>query len=113
MLSEAKHLRWQSSEVAFIYMMSNKSHRLYVGQTTDLVTRVREHREKSYPNGFTARYNFDRLVWFETVANAGEAVKRERQLKGWTRAKKVELIQAENPNWLDLSAKLDLGSYLR
>jgi len=113
MLSAAKHLRWQSSEVAFVYIMSNKSHRLYVGKTTDLMRRVTEHREKTFPNGFTARYNFDRLVWFESLPDPATAVERERQLKGWTRAKKVALIQAENPQWSDLTSKLKAERWLR
>lgn len=113
MLSEAKHLRRRSSDGAFVYIVSNKSHRLYVGQTTDLPNRVREHREKSYPNGFTARYKFDRLVWFESQPDVKAAVLRERQLTGWTRAKKIALIQADNPNWLDLTPKLAPASYLR
>lgn len=84
-------------------MMSNKSHTLYVGATTDLIQRVQQHKQKVYPAAFTARYNFDRLVWYESWPTFEEALERERVLKGWRRARKVELIQAENPNWLDLS----------
>ena len=87
---------------AYTYIVSNKSHRLYVGWTTDLIVRVRQHREKRYPNGFTARYNFDRLVWFEAHTTRKAAWTREHQIKGWLRAKKVALIQATNPKWLDL-----------
>ena len=87
--------------------MSNKSHRLYTGITTDLVNRVREHKEGSYPNGFTARYHFDRLVYFETVSTFASAVARERQIKAWTRAKRVALIQVKNPRWHDLSANFE------
>jgi putative endonuclease len=85
-------------------MMSNKSHRLYTGIATDLVNRVREHKEGSYPNGFTARYHFNRLVHFESLPNFALAVAREKQIKAWTRAKRVALIQKNNPNWNDLSA---------
>lgn len=91
----------------YVYIMSNKSHTLYVGQTTDLARRVREHRDKTYPNGFTARYNFDRLVYFEFTDDVASAVNRERELKGWRRSKKVALIQRSNPNWMDLSERLD------
>ena len=87
-------------------MMSNKSHRLYVGWTTDLISRAREHREKLYPNAFTARYSFDRLVWFEAHPSSKDAWTRERQIKSWVRSKKVALIQAANPNWLDLASEL-------
>ena len=92
---------------AYVYIMSNKSHRLYIGATTDLVRRVRQHKEGSYPNAFTARYKFNRLVYFETLASYRSAIARERNLKGLLRARKVELIQRENPNWVDLSVKFD------
>jgi putative endonuclease len=88
---------------AYVYIMSNRKHRIYVGATTKLPSRVAEHKLKRYPSGFTARYNFDRLVWFEALPDFKAAELREQQIKGWTRAKKVALIQAENPNWLDLS----------
>ena len=88
---------------AYVYMMSNKSHRLYVGIAADLLHRVTQHKEKLYPNGFTARYNFDRLVWFESAESLRAAAQREKQLKGWIREKKIALIQSKNPKWLDLS----------
>lgn len=69
-----------------------KSHRLYTGLLTDLVNRVRQHKEGSDPNGFRARYNFDRLVYFETHPRFAAAVAREKQIKAWTRAKRVALI---------------------
>ena len=90
-----------------IYMMSNKSHTFYVGITTDIRRRVVQHKMKTYPNGFTARYHFDRLVWYEAAATRIAAAKREREIKGWTRARKVALIQQGNPNWLDLSVTFD------
>src|SRR5690242_9508499 len=91
----------------YVYMMSNKSHRLYIGATTDLVLRVRQHKEGSYPNAFTARYNFNRLVYFEVLPSYRAALKREQYLKGLLRRRKVELIQRDNPKWLDLSVKFD------
>jgi putative endonuclease len=93
--------------IAFVYLISNKSHTLYCGMTTDLHARFREHLNGTYPNGFTARYHFDRLVWFEVLPEVGAAAKREQQIKKWPRRRKVALIQAENPNWLDLSGRLD------
>jgi len=90
----------------FVYMVSNNAHTLYAGMTDDLPNRVREHKERSYPNAFTARYTFDRLVWFEPVESKRAAAAREKQIKGWSRAKKVELIQSTNPNWVDLSMSL-------
>jgi len=93
--------------MAYVYIMSNKSRTLYVGQTTDLARRVQQHRDKTFENGFTARYNFNRLVYFEVTDDVASAVARERQLKGWRRSRKVELIQRSNPNWLDLTERLD------
>ena len=92
---------------AFVYIVSNKSHRLYTSLTTDIINRLREHKEGTYPNGFTARYNFDRLVYLEWLPGLEAAAKRERQIKAWTRAKRVALIQVENPNWKDLSVGFD------
>jgi putative endonuclease len=70
--------------------------------TNNLPRRVYQHKTKTFTNAFTARYTFDRLVFFETLASKRAAAKRERQIKSWTRAKRVALIQAENPNWIDL-----------
>ena len=97
---------------AYVYIVSNKSHRLYVGWTSDLLARVHEHKTRAYPNGFTARYNFDRLVWFEVVESQEAALIRERKIKHWPRAKKVALIQEKNPNWLDLSPRLHWSATL-
>ena len=91
----------------FVYIMSNKSHRLYTGTAVDLVQRVRQHKDGSYPNGFTARYRFDRLVYFEALPTFAQAVAREKKIKAWTRAKRVALIQDKNPRWKDLSANFD------
>lgn len=92
---------------AFVCIMSNKSHTLYTGVTTDLPNRVREHKEHRYPNGFSARYNFDRLVYFECAPNLADAAHREKEIKAWTRAKRVALIQSMNPNWNDLSREFE------
>jgi putative endonuclease len=86
----------------YVYIVSNNSHTLYTGMTNDLPNRVRQHKDRTYENAFTARYTFDRLVWFETQPSKSAAAKRERQIKAWTRAKRVALIQAMNPNWIDL-----------
>jgi len=90
---------------AYVYMMSNKSRRLYVGSAANLPKRVAEHKMKRYPSAFTARYKFDRLVWFEVAADLAAARKREKEIKGWLRRRKIALIQKSNPNWLDLSMR--------
>jgi putative endonuclease len=85
------------------YIISNKSRRLYTGFTDDLFRRVIEHREKLFPDSFTARYCFDTLVFYEEYARAISARTREKEIKGWRREKKLKLITAENPDWADLS----------
>jgi putative endonuclease len=97
---------------AYVYIVSNKSHRLYVGWTIDLLKRIQEHKTKAYPSSFTARYNFDRLVWFEVLEAPEAALERERKIKHWTRARKVALIQDKNPNWLDLTPRLHWSATL-
>ncbi|HVE71825.1 MAG TPA: GIY-YIG nuclease family protein [Thermoanaerobaculia bacterium] len=92
---------------AFVYLISNKSRTLYCGITTDLRQRFEEHRTGAYPNGFTARYHGTRLVWFETADDLSAAAKREKQIKGWPRKRKVRMIEAMNPDWVDLSPRLD------
>ena len=84
------------------YIMASRSHTLYIGITGDLVKRIYEHKWRER-DGFTARYNCDRLVWFEVHDDANFAIAREKQLKGWRREKKLTLIEKANPAWNDLS----------
>jgi putative endonuclease len=86
----------------FTYIVASRSHTLYIGVTGDLCKRVFEHKWKEH-GGFTARYNCDRLVWFESHQNVAAAIAREKQLKGWRREKKIALIEKMNPAWIDLS----------
>src|SRR6185503_8088213 len=90
----------------FVYVMSNRAHTLYVGCTNDMVKRYREHLERRVKGSFTGRYTFNRLVYYELKSSEEEAKKRERQIKAWTRAKKVALIQSINPRWNDLQWKI-------
>ena len=94
-------------------MISNNAHRLYVGMTNDLPTRIREHKSKTYESSFTARYTFDRCVYFEHCGLKQAAARRERQIKSWSRAKKVALIEVTNPWWDDLSARFSLERMFR
>ena len=98
---------------AFVYIVSNVSHTLYCGITTDLAERFAQHKSGTYPNGFTARYHFDRLVYYEAAASMNAAAQREQEIKKWRRSKRVALIQSMNPNWLDLSSRLDPLASLR
>jgi putative endonuclease len=75
---------------------------LYIGVTGDLRKRVFEHKWKEH-DGFSAKYNCDRLVWFESYQDVPAAIAREKQLKGWRREKKIALIEKMNPAWIDLS----------
>jgi putative endonuclease len=84
------------------YIMASRSHTLYIGVTGDLHKRVFQHKWKEL-GGFTARYNCDRLVWLERHQDIRRAIAREKELKGWKRARKLALIEAENPTWADLS----------
>ena len=86
-----------------VYIMTNKNNTtLYVGVTSDLITRITQHREKFYKSSFTARYNLTKLVYYETFHSIGEAIQREKQLKAGSRAKKEALINSINPEWNDL-----------
>ena len=88
----------------YVYIMSNASRTLYVGVTNDLQRRVYEHKQKLL-HGFTSKYNLTLLVYFETAPDILAAIAREKQIKGWLRAKKVALVESVNPKWLDLSAQ--------
>ena len=91
-----------NSDGYFVYIMASKSRRLYIGMTDDLERRVFEHKSKLI-EGFTAKYNIDRLVYFAETGDVMAALEREKQLKGWLRVKKINLIESENPSWADLS----------
>jgi putative endonuclease len=75
---------------------------LYTGITNDLHRRVYEHKHKLIP-GFTAKYNVIRLVYYQETSDVKSAIAREKQIKGWIRKKKVDLIKSVNPKWQDLS----------
>ncbi|MCF8296166.1 MAG: GIY-YIG nuclease family protein [Melioribacteraceae bacterium] len=86
----------------YVYIMTNFSKTLYTGMTNDLKKRVYQHKNKLIP-GFTSRYNITKLVYYEIFDDVRAAIAREKQIKGWTRNKKIALIEKENPEWRDLS----------
>jgi putative endonuclease len=86
----------------YVYILANRSRMLFIGVTNDLQRRLHEHRQKLVP-GFTQKYNLSQLVYYETTPNISAAIQREKQLKGWRRAKKVALIESVNHDWRDLS----------
>jgi len=84
------------------YIVSSRTRTLYIGVTKDLQRRMFQHNWKKF-EGFSAKYNCDRLVWFEQYREVGGAIARETQLKKWNRSKKIVLIERVNPSWIDLS----------
>ena len=91
--------------------MANKPNGvLYIGVTDNIEERVKEHKLKVYPKSFTAKYNCDKLVYFEAFKKGDEAGKREGQFKKWKRDWKIELIEDMNPSWSDLSMNWNLGT---
>ena len=87
----------------FVYIASNFRKTLYVGVTSDLTRRVSQHKSRLAP-GFSARYNTHRLVCYEQAPNPLSAIAREKQIKGWRRDRKIQLIESSNPGWTDLAA---------
>jgi putative endonuclease len=85
----------------YVYIMTNKSKTLYVGVTNNLQRRVYEHKNKMI-EGFTSKYNITKAVYFEVFNDIESAIKREKQIKGWLRKKKIDLIESMNPEWNDL-----------
>lgn len=87
----------------FVYIITNHTNTtLYIGVTSNLPNRIIEHREKRFQNSFSARYNLNKLVYYEQFQMIGDAISREKQLKGGSRKAKIELIEKMNPNWDDL-----------
>ena len=90
----------------YTYILTNRPNgTLYTGVTNDLARRVADHRE-GRADSFARRYNLRRLVWFEHHTDIREAILREKRIKKWNRAWKIELIEALNPDWRDLCADL-------
>jgi putative endonuclease len=83
--------------------MASSFQRLYIGITTEIEVRISQHKNGWYPDSFTSRYKIDKLVYFERFARIPEAIAPEKQLKRWSRIKKLIVVQ--NPTWQDLSAE--------
>lgn len=91
----------------YVYIMCNENRTtLYTGVSSDLLTRVLQHKEKHYPKSFTARYNCDLLVYYYFFAEIEEAIAKEKLIKGGSRAAKIKLIESLNPEWKDLYEEL-------
>ena len=87
----------------YVYIMSNQmGNVLYAGVTNDLIKRVYEHKHHLDKGSFTARYNVEKLVYYEITSDVTAAIEREKQIKGWNRKRKNKLVESKNPNWIDL-----------
>jgi putative endonuclease len=88
----------------YVYILASETRELYVGITNNLHRRIWEHRQGADPYGYAFRHSTQRLVRVEPASEAWDAIRREKQLKSWTRRRKVRLIESENPGWIDLAA---------
>ena len=86
----------------WVYIMARRSRVLYTGVTNDLGRRVKEHKQ-SLIAGFTQRHRITRLVYFEAYTEIRDAIAREKQIKAWTRARRISLVERRNPSWEDLA----------
>ena len=89
----------------YVYILTNNSKTLYTGVTNNLPRRIYEHKNKLV-EGFTKKYNLTKLVYYEISEDVRSAIAREKQIKGWLRSKKINLIESTNPEWKDLSSEL-------
>ena len=88
----------------FVYIVSSRSGTLYIGMTNSIYRRALQHKSGEI-EGFSSKYHCGRLVYYESFDDVHKAIGREKQLKGWTRAKKIALIESKNPRWEDLAEK--------
>lgn len=90
-----------------VYIITNRYNTtLYIGVTSDLITRMDQHKNKLYTNSFSSQYNLTKLVYFESFSSIEEAIQREKQLKAGSRKKKIDLINSLNPGWKDLNEEV-------
>jgi putative endonuclease len=92
------------SRTYFVYILASESRELYVGVTNDLVRRLAEHKA-GLTKGYAFEHGITRLVHFEMTSDVLAAIRREKQVKAWTRAKRIALIESGNPGWRDLCAR--------
>ena len=91
----------------YIYILTNRNNTvLYTGVTNDLIRRVYEHKNNADPKSFTARYKVHKLIYFEETGDVKSAIEREKQIKSWSRGKKIALVHESNPKFFDLYPRL-------
>jgi putative endonuclease len=93
----------------YVYILASESRELYVGITNNLIRRIAEHRQGADPYRYVFRHDTTRLVHVEAAGEARDAIRREKQLKSWTRLRKLALIERTNPEWEDLAAAWPSG----
>jgi len=98
------------SRTFYVYILASDSRELYVGITNNLIRRIAEHRGGVDPYSYVFRHATTRLVHVEAAGEARDAIRREKQLKAWTRRRKIRLIEAMNPAWEDLAAGWPAGT---
>ena len=87
----------------YVYLLfSKRNGTIYTGVTSDLKQRIYEHKTKVHPDSFTAKYSVDKLGYYEEFVSIKDAIAREKQIKDGSRAKKIQLIEGMNPDWIDL-----------
>lgn len=92
----------------FVYIITNKNHTtLYTGVTSDLLRRISDHKNRTYLKSFSARYNLEKLVYYEGFHSIVEAIEREKAIKGGSRKAKEKLINELNPDWKDLYTEVE------
>ena len=104
---ERSNVQQQTMKPGFIYIITNKNNStLYIGVTSNLPHRIIDHIEKRYQNSFSARYNLNKLVYYEQYQMIGDAIGREKQSKGGSRKTKIDLIEKFNPEWNNLLSEV-------
>ena len=92
----------------YVYIITNTHHTtLYTGVTSDLRSRLWQHKTKYFPRSFSARYNLDKLIYFEAYSTIEDAIDMEKVIKGKSRAKKEKMISEQNPEWSDLGVEVE------
>ena len=98
----------RKKHIYFVYILTNKNNKvLYIGVTNNLFSRIFTHKLKENKNSFTAKYNIDKLVYYEEYQYINDAIVREKQMKKWNRKWKIELVEKENPAWRDFFTDME------
>ena len=94
----------------YVYILTNKKNgTIYVGETSNIKSRISQHKRKVHPATFSAKYNLNKLVYFEILDSLDAGRIREKQLKKWNRDWKIRIVEEKNPDWIDLSLNWDLS----